>query len=95
MKPAARLTGNILSALKLGDLDLSGHNLQWLEGMMSSHNLPPPCWCSFLQAYHSAAAHHLDAPAGEPIVNWLAKVVGREVRGPPRPSSMHHYWPRR
>ena len=86
-----RLTGNILSALKLGDLDFIGPNLQWLEGMMINHNLPPTVLCSFLKAYHSAAAQHLDAPAGEPIVNWLAKVVAECEAATAQLAD--HYWP--
>ncbi len=70
-----RLTGNILSALKLGDLDFIGPNLQWLEGIMINHDMPPTVLCNFLKAYHSAATQYLDAPAGELIVGWLAKVV--------------------
>jgi hypothetical protein len=70
-----RLTGNILSALKLGDLDYIGPNLQWLEGMIVNHNMPPDVLCHFLAAYHAAAAQHLDALAGQPIVDWLAKVT--------------------
>lgn len=70
-----RLTSNILSALKLGDLDFIAPNLQWLEGMMINHNMPPAVLCNFLKTYHSAAVQHLDALAGEPIVRWLAKVV--------------------
>ena len=70
-----RLTSNILAALKLGDLDFIGPNLQWLEGMMINHNMPPTVLCDFLKAYHRAAAQHLDAPSGEPVVSWLARVV--------------------
>jgi methanogenic corrinoid protein MtbC1 len=70
-----RLTSNILSALKLGDLDYIGPNLQWLEGMIVNHNMPPDVLCHFLAAYHAAAAQHLDALAGQPIVDWLAKVT--------------------
>jgi len=70
-----RLTGNILAALKLGDLDYIGPNLQWLEGMIINNNMPPDVLCNFLAAYHAAAAQHLSAPAGQPIIDWLAKVT--------------------
>ncbi len=70
-----RLTGNILAALKLGDLDYIGPNLQWLEGMIINNNMPPTVLCNFLAAYHAAAAQHLDGPAGRPVVEWLAKVT--------------------
>ena len=70
-----RLTGNILAALKLGDLDYIGPNLQWLEGMIVNNNMPPEVLCNFLATYHAAAAQHLSAPAGRPIIDWLAKVT--------------------
>ena len=70
-----RLTSNILSALKLGDLDYIGPNLQWLEGMIINHNMPPDVLCHFLAGYHAAAVQHLSAPAGQPIIDWLAKVT--------------------
>ena len=70
-----RLTGNILAALKLDDLDYIGPNLQWLEGMIVNNNMPPAVLCNFLATYHAAAAQHLSAPAGQPIVDWLARVT--------------------
>jgi len=69
------LTTNILSALKLGDLDYIGPNLQWLEGMMINLNLPAAALCDFLRAYHAATGQHLDPVLGRPVVAWLAKVV--------------------
>lgn len=69
------LTDNILSALHLGDLDYIGPNLQWLEGMMIHHNMPPEVLCDFLSLYHAAAVQHLDAPAGQLIVDWLERIV--------------------
>ncbi len=70
-----RLTGNILAALKLGDLDYIGPNLQWLEGMIVNQNMPPAVLCNFLAAYHAAAAQHLSATAGRPVTEWLQKVT--------------------
>lgn len=70
-----RLSGSILAALQLGDLDYIGPNLKWLEGMIINHNMPPEVLCNFLAAYHAAAAQHLSDPAGRPVVEWLAKVT--------------------
>ncbi len=69
------LTNNIISALKLGDLDYIGPILQWLEGMMINHSIPPDSLCAFLAAYHEATVRHLDATLGQPVIAWLAKVV--------------------
>lgn len=69
------LTRNILSALHLGDLNYIGSNLEWVEGMMINHNMPPQILCNFLGAYHKAAVNHLTEPAGQLVTNWLAGVV--------------------
>lgn len=69
------LTRNILSALRLGDLDYIGSNLEWVEGMMINHDMPPQLLHSFLSAYRDAAAHYLDEPAGRLVVKWLDDVV--------------------
>lgn len=69
------LTHNILSALRLGDLEYIGANLEWVEGMMINHNMPPAALYEFLEAYRESAARHLDDPAGRPILAWLDGVV--------------------
>lgn len=69
------LTRNILSALRLGDLDYIGSNLEWVEGMMINHDMPPHMLHSFLAAYRDAAAHYLDEPAGQIVIDWLDDVV--------------------
>ncbi|MBP6016268.1 MAG: MerR family transcriptional regulator [Candidatus Promineofilum sp.] len=82
------LTRNILSALKLGDLDYIGSNLIWIEGMLHNHNISPDVLCRFLKTYHQAARQHLEHSPAEIVVHWLAnvieaceKTVGRDVAG--------------
>ena len=43
--------------------------------MIVNNNMPPEVLCNFLATYHAAAAQHLSAPAGRPIIDWLAKVT--------------------
>lgn len=69
------LSRNIAAGLKLGDLGYVGANLRWIEGMMINHNLPPDHLRRFLEAYDQAAREILTAPAGKPILEWLAEVV--------------------
>lgn len=69
------LTRNIMSALKLGNLDYIGSNLEWVEGMMINHNMPPQALYDFLATYHEATVLHLTAPAGQLVVRWLEGVV--------------------
>ncbi|CUS02778.2 putative MerR family transcriptional regulator [Candidatus Promineifilum breve] len=69
------LTRNILSALRLGDLDYVGPNLEWAAGIVSNHHLPPQALPEFMTAYTQAAAHHLSEPEGHLVVDWLGKVT--------------------
>lgn len=73
--PIHYLTRNILSALRLGDLRYIGSNLQWIEGMIVNHDIPPEALNHFLTTYHEAAERYLTAPAGRPIVSWLEQVI--------------------
>ena len=83
------LTRNILSGLRLGDLNYIGSNLEWVEGMMINHNMPPELLHRFLAAYHEATAEHLKEPAGTLIVNWLENVVNIAAKA----SETSHRWP--
>ena len=84
------LTRNILSALRLGDLDYIGSNLQWVEGMMINHNMPPQMLHRFLLAYHEAAVTHLAEPAGRLVIDWLSGVVAISAM---TTNSPERHWP--
>lgn len=84
------LTRNIMSALRLGNLDYIGSNLEWVEGMMINHNMPPKALYDFLATYHQAAALYLNAPAGQPVVSWLEEVVATSKLAA---SSEAYHWP--
>jgi methanogenic corrinoid protein MtbC1 len=81
------LSRNILSALKLGDLEYIGANLQWIEGMMVNYNMPREHLLRFLTAYRDAAVAQLGAPAGQPILDWLHRVVATAVAAIGSPAS--------
>lgn len=69
------LTQNIIAALKLGDLNLIGSNLNWIEGMMINYNMPPDGLHQFLKAYYKASVDYLGAPTGRPVTSWLENVI--------------------
>ncbi len=69
------LTRNILSALKLGDLNFIAPNLEWLEGMMHNYDMPARSLHDFLTVYHRAAIRQLDGAVGRPVVQWLTEIV--------------------
>lgn len=72
---APYLTRNILSALRLGDLDYVGPNLEWAAGIIGNHQLPLQALADFMIVYHQAAAHYLTEPAGHRVVDWLEQVA--------------------
>lgn len=69
------LTRNILSALRLGDLDFIGSNLAWIQGMLVNHDLSPRLLCSFLKEYRRAAETHLGQVAGRLVIEWLDRAI--------------------
>ncbi len=69
------LTSNILSALRLGDLNYIGSNLAWIQGMMINHNLSPRLLCDFLREYRRAAEVHLDGAAKRLVLEWMAHAI--------------------
>jgi len=67
---------SIDAALSFGNIDLAGHQMDWLEGLGECHRpharLVPP----YLRAYRDAAEEHLD-DRGAMIVAWLDERVRR------------------
>jgi hypothetical protein len=69
------LTQNILSALKLGDLEYVRPNLHWVEGMLAANEASPQALHKFLAAYREVADRHLSGTPGRLVVDWLAAAV--------------------
>ena len=66
---------NILAALKLGDMDFLGTDIEWVEGLLGNHQLPRQLLYAYLDVYRQAAKAHLDE-RGAPVIDWLGLVVG-------------------
>ncbi len=66
---------NIEAGLALGDMQLLGADMEWIEGLLGHHNVPREALGQYLRAYHEAAEGHLDE-RGWPVVDWLATVNG-------------------
>jgi MerR family transcriptional regulator, light-induced transcriptional regulator len=73
---------NIEAALRLGDMDLMGTDVEWVEGLIANRDLPATVLPRYLRAYWRAAENHLDDRAA-PIFDWFSRVLERE--GPGRP----------
>ncbi len=77
------LAQNVVSALQLGDIDLLGHDIEWLTGLLSNHQVGLSSLGPYLQAYAQAASECLNGE-GEPIVSWLdtaGKTIAANVTG--------------
>jgi methanogenic corrinoid protein MtbC1 len=70
------LSRNISAALTLGDIDLVGDDIDWIEGLLMNYHyrLPQVVLGQYVHSYYTAAARVLDE-RGAIVVNWLAKVV--------------------
>ncbi len=77
------LTRNILSALRLGDLNFIGSNLAWIEGMMVNHSLPVDDLRDFLSNYRAAATLYLTAAPGRLVLDWLEQISSAPEAHPP------------
>lgn len=74
------ITGATAAALRFEDLDLLGHQIDWVavyeeQNESSSHALD-----SFLSAYRDAVAEHLDE-RGVPLVAWLDETIQQGAGG--------------
>lgn len=72
---------NIIAALKLGDMDLLGYDMEWIQGLLSNHNgdIPATVLQHYLALYGDAAERHLNGQ-GTVVVSWFEKVL--ETAGP-------------
>jgi DNA-binding transcriptional MerR regulator len=66
---------NIIAALKLGDMNFLGVDIDWVEGLLGNYRLPRQLLYEYLDVYRQAAKTHLDE-RGAPVVDWLERVVG-------------------
>jgi methanogenic corrinoid protein MtbC1 len=66
---------NIVAALKLGDMNFLGVDIEWVEGLLGNHRLPSELLYDYLDIYRQAAEAHLDQ-RGAPVVDWLERVMG-------------------
>ncbi len=70
---------NILAALTLGDIDYLDSDIEWIEGLLVNHHqIPADSLDNYLETYLEAAIHHLDR-RGYIVLDWLARLVGREL----------------
>jgi methanogenic corrinoid protein MtbC1 len=64
------LAQNVVSALKLGSIELIGVDIEWTKGLLNNHRMSHVTLAHYLKAYAQAAAEYL-SQEGQPIVAWL------------------------
>jgi len=67
------LAQDIVAALKFGDMNYLGGELEWVEGMLENAQLSEKMLGGYLEIYHNAAVQSLDE-RGAHIVDWLDRV---------------------
>lgn len=75
------MTRNVMAALSLGDLTLIGTDMAWVEGLIVNYQIPVEQLHCFTQVYFEAARQHLDAEAGQVVIDWLSRVLEEESAG--------------
>ncbi len=68
------LADNIIAALKLGDIDYLGIDIDWIAGLLENHGIPAGQLGFYLTAYYQAARTYLDE-RGQLILDWLEQTI--------------------
>ena len=75
-----QLPSHLVAALSLCDLSYMDPCLDWIEGLLANLGLPDGLLPRYLEAYHQAAALHLD-DRGKPVFDWLASRLDQTTDG--------------
>lgn len=71
------LARNITAALTLGDMAYIGTEMAWIEQLLANYQWPAETLQHYMAAYHEAAVLYLNGH-GQPVVDWLAQVIGNK-----------------
>lgn len=75
LEAANRFLGqDIQAALILGDMNLLKHEIDWLEGLLQSHDIKMEYLPKYMSLYKKAVDENLDE-RGQPVKDWLKKVL--------------------
>ena len=70
----SNMAEDISAALRLGDIDCLGINIDWIAGLLENHDIPAEQLGLYLTTYHQAATTHLDERGGL-ILDWLERTI--------------------
>lgn len=65
---------DIQASLSLGDLGFLENELEWLGGLLNSHNIPSELLPKYMEFYKQAVESNLDQ-RGQPVIDWLNSIV--------------------
>jgi len=68
------MAADIMAALRLGDINYLGVDIDWIAGLLENHGIPAGQLGRYLKAYHQAARTHLDE-RGQLILGWLQGTI--------------------
>jgi len=67
-----QFTGDLVAAMRLGNLNFLDDSVNWLKGLLENNGLSPALAGQYFTAYRSAVQEHLGDLA-KPIQEWLVK----------------------
>ena len=65
---------DILAGLNLGDLSLLENEMDWLAGLLKTHDIPRELLPRYLDLYKQAVEANLDQ-RGQPVIEWLNSIT--------------------
>ena len=71
---------DIQAALIIGDLNLLKHEIEWLKGLLKSHQIPGEFLPKYFALYKQAVDENLE-DRGQPVKDWLDKVINEIKEG--------------
>ena len=74
------LSREIIAALQLGDINLLGSEISWVENLMQNYGMVPEMLRFYLIAYHAAANKYL-GENGRILIDWLANIIHHSDTG--------------
>jgi hypothetical protein len=63
-----------MAALRLGDINYLGVDIDWIAGLLEHHGTPAGQLGLYLKAYYQTARTHLDG-RGQLILDWLGRTI--------------------
>lgn len=71
----AQLGRGILAALRLGNIAFLSDDINWIHGVLESHQIPAESLRYYLNVYYEVVSATMGAVAA-PLLNWLHQVIG-------------------